>query len=69
MGRIRKSSIEVALVSGVSLTFPRLGKAGELLASGISKRLMFAERADAAGHYQYVQILHLQRCVIHTVHG
>lgn len=49
------------------LTFPRLGKAGGLLALGISKRLMFVEQVDAAGHYQRVQIIHLQHCVIRPV--
>lgn len=52
---------------GAPLTFPKLGKAGGLLALGMSKRLMFAEQVDAAGRYQHVQIIRRQRCVIHPV--
>lgn len=52
---------------GAPLTFPRPGKAGGLLALGMSERRMFAEQVDAAERYQRVQIIRRQRCVIHPV--
>lgn len=56
MGGIRESGVQAA-----PPTFPGFGKAGGLLAPGMSRRLMFAEQVDAAGRCQRVGIIRTER--------